>query len=126
MSDFEFEARLERLFAQPPKVTDSAVFCRQVQSRLDRDWTLRRGLIGAAGVVGGVVAASQAFGSGVLSRLQDLRLPTAAFLDDPAIRSALAGDGAGAFAAGGEAIWVAAALLALAAAFTVTQVMDRG
>ena len=125
MSDFEFEARLERLFAQPPAVTDAGVFCRQVQARLDRDWTFRRTLIGAAGLAGGVFAASQAFGSGVLERLKDARLPVAPLLDDPAVRSAMAGDGLGALAAGGEVMWLTAAMLATAAVLMAARLADQ-
>jgi hypothetical protein len=126
MSDFEFEARLERLFAQPPAVTDGRVFCSQVQARLDRDWGLRRTLIGAAGLVGGLFAASQAFGSGLLGRLGEVRLPVQPLLDDPAVRSAIAGDGLGALAAGGEVLWLSAALLTMAAVFMGARVVDQG
>ena len=123
MSDFEFEARLERLFAQPPRVTDAEVFCRQVQARLDRDWTFRRTLIGAAGVVGGLFAASQALGSDVMERLAGVRL-TAPALEEAALRTATSSEGLGAFAAGGELVWLATALLVLAAAFTATRMVD--
>ena len=124
MSDSEFEARLERLFVQPPRVTDGQVFCRQVQARLDRDWTFRRTVIGAAGVAGGLFAASQALGSGLLDRMQALRVPMPNLLDDPALRSAVSGDGLAALAQGGEVIWLAAALMAMAAAFMATQLID--
>ena len=49
MSDFNFEARLERLYAQPPRLSDGSVFVRRVEDRLEREWTLRRGLIVVAG-----------------------------------------------------------------------------
>ena len=66
MADFEFEGRLERLFAQPPRLADGDAFARRVEARLDREWTLRRVLIGAAGLAGAVVALGQTLGSGAL------------------------------------------------------------
>ena len=57
MSDPSFEHQLGRLFAEPPSLTGHVEFTAAVQARLERGWAMRRILIGAAGVVGGLVAA---------------------------------------------------------------------
>ena len=96
-----------------------------VQARLDRDWTVRRVMIGAAGIVGGVLAASQAFGSGVLDRLQAMQLPSAPLLHAPALRNAVAGDGLALLWGGGEVVWLAAGLIATAAVFLGARLADQ-
>lgn len=123
MSDFEFEARLERLFAQPPAVADSAGFAARVEARLERGWGARQLVIAAAGVLGGTVAGSQALGAGVWSRLQGIRLPTGPLLGgDGGAR--LTGDAFGVLLGGGEVMWMAAGMAAVTAAFVVTRFSD--
>ena len=72
MADLDFETRLERMFAQPPAFADADAFARRVESRLDRAWTVRRWAIGAAGLVGGVIATGQVLGANVTQRMQGL------------------------------------------------------
>ena len=124
MSDFEFEARLERMFSQPPRVTDPGVFAAQVQARLERGWALRRLVIGAAGLLGGAVAVSQAFGSGVLARMSEVELPVKSLMAEVQREPLLSGEGLGALGASGEVIWVAAALLALTVGIAATRLSD--
>ena len=125
MSDFDFEARLERLYAQPPRLSDSDAFARRVEDRLEREWSLRRGLILIAGVAGAGVALSQMAGSEVYQRI--------AVMAEPALR--IAGQGMGAFAPSqvatqlpilwsGEALWTLAAAGGLIAAFVATRWAD--
>ena len=57
MVELEFERRLERLFADAPAFSDEKAFATSVERKLDRGWNLRRILIGAAGLVGGLVGA---------------------------------------------------------------------
>lgn len=59
MSEPSFEHQLSRLFAEAPALPDPAGFTAVVQARLDRGWRMRRILIGAAGSVGGLLAAFQ-------------------------------------------------------------------
>ena len=66
MSDPEFDARLGRLFSEAPAFGDADDFARRIENRLSRAWTVRRALIGAAGLFGGVVAAGQMLGGGHL------------------------------------------------------------
>ena len=118
MSDFDFEARLERLYAQPPRLSDSNAFARRVEDRLEREWSVRRGLILVAGVVGAGVALSQLAGSELYQQVS--------VMAEPALR--VAGQGLGAFAPSelamqlpilwsGEALWTLAAAGGLIAAF---------
>lgn len=71
-ADPAFEARLREVFAQPPRLDDAVAFAARVDARLGRDWALRRLAIGAAGGLGGVVAASQAFSVDALRAVQAL------------------------------------------------------
>src|SRR5688500_13559257 len=80
MADLDFETRLERMFAQPPTLADTDAFARRVESRLDRSWTVRRWAIGAAGLVGGLVATGQVVGSNLSERMQGFGAETMADL----------------------------------------------
>jgi hypothetical protein len=70
MVELDFERRLERLFADHPELPDAGAFAERVERRLDAGWTARRWLIGAAGVVGGVIGASQLMLSNVFQRVE--------------------------------------------------------
>lgn len=59
MADLDFDMRLSRLFAEAPALPDGDAFAHRVEARLERSWTLRRMLIGAAGLGGGLVVAGQ-------------------------------------------------------------------
>jgi hypothetical protein len=80
MADLEFEARLDRLFAEAPLLEDADVFARKVQSRLNRSWALRRVVIGGLGVVGGMIAVVQLAASGVIGRAEVLSTQSAKVL----------------------------------------------
>jgi hypothetical protein len=69
MAELDFERRLERLFAEPPAYADDEAFAARIERRLDRGWTARRLLIGSAGVIGGVIGASQMFASNLPHRM---------------------------------------------------------
>ncbi len=70
MDDPAFEMQVSRLFAEAPSYPDAPLFAFDVEQRIGRGWALRRVLIAGAGALGGLVAASQAIGSGLLPRLQ--------------------------------------------------------
>jgi hypothetical protein len=124
MSDHDFEVRLERMFANPPAVSDAGVFTARVEARLERGERLRSILIGSAGVTGGVFAATQAFGSGVLRRLGEVRLPEQVVAIDLGAGRLLDGTGWAALSGGGEVVWMAAAMLALTVGFLATRFSD--
>ena len=58
MSD-DFDAQLGRLFNQAPAFPDNEAFAARVTARLDRDWTMRRIMIGVGGLAAGMVVAWQ-------------------------------------------------------------------
>jgi hypothetical protein len=69
MAEPDFERGLERLFADPPAFADADAFAQRLERRLERGWTVRRWLIGAAGLAGGLIAASQLVVPGVFGRI---------------------------------------------------------
>jgi len=68
----EFEARLDKMFAEPPAFDDAGDFAGQVQSKLNRNWTTRRLVIGALGGIGGLIGVGQIVSSGVVGHMQSL------------------------------------------------------
>ena len=72
MAELEFEAKLDRMFAQAPHFADAAIFALKVDHRLERGWTLRRTLIGGLGLVGGLFGVAQVVSSGLLGRAEML------------------------------------------------------
>ena len=72
MAELEFEARLDRMFAQAPAFPDAAIFAIQVDHRLERGWNLRRTLIGGLGLIGGLFGVVQLVSLNVLSRAETL------------------------------------------------------
>ena len=70
MAELEFEARLDRLFAQAPVFPDAAIFAIEVDHRLERGWNLRRTLIGGLGLIGGLFGVAQLVSLNVLSRAE--------------------------------------------------------
>lgn len=123
MAELDFERRLERLFADAPALPDEALFAATVERKLDRGWTMRRWLIGAAGVVGGVVGASQLMASGL-----DLEAASAgssrimhASMDEWAPRLEILS----ALPAGSSVVWLASGLAVLALGFVLTRVIEE-
>jgi hypothetical protein len=123
MADPEFEARLERWFADSPAVPDADGFARRVEHRLDRAWRVRRALIGTAGLAGGVIAVGQVLGGHVakgvasasahsvsavsqgVTAVSDLRLLTA-------------------LPVGSEVLWVGAGLAMVAVVFFAARAIE--
>ena len=59
----EFDPFIERLFRETPPMPDSAEFARGVEKRLAAGSRMRTVVIGAAGLVGGVVAVRETLGA---------------------------------------------------------------
>lgn len=59
----EFDPFIERLFRETPPMSDSAEFARKVETRLAAGSRLRTVFIGAAGLIGGVVAVRETLGA---------------------------------------------------------------
>src|ERR1700693_4001787 len=72
MAELEFEAKLDRMFAQAPHFPDAAIFALKVDHRLERGWTVRRTLIGGLALFGGLFGVAQVVSSGVLGRAEML------------------------------------------------------
>lgn len=125
MSDPRFEHDLHRLFAEAPPAADAALFAARVRGRLDRAWTLRRLLIGAAGAGGGVVALWQLGGSQVMVRLEEAaKAPLANIWREAGPLAGLA-PALRAFPLPMEVVWLAGGLMLLAAGMLVTRVVDE-
>jgi hypothetical protein len=124
MSDLEFDARLGRLFSQPPAFGDADGFARRVEDRLGRSWAVRRMLIGLAGVVGGVIAAGQMLGGG---HLWDAASTLTAQVTGAVTRggqamgqSRVLGD----LPIGGEVLWMGLGLAALAVVLVAARAFE--
>lgn len=92
MAEMEVERTIERLFARAPECPDADLFAERVQKRLDRGWAARRVLIGAAGLVGGVIGASQLIMSNLFSRAEAASTESARVLTS-GVRQARGGGG---------------------------------
>lgn len=125
MVEREFEAALERMFAQSRPMPDADAFAARVQARLDRSWRTRTVVIGAAGVIGGALAVTQAFGSNLGVQMRDASensLGAAQTLVASAVaqfsEASTAGGGAGLF-------WAASAMMGAAAVFAAMRLFEE-
>lgn len=121
MSDPDFDRRLERLFADAPQMSDADSFASGLERRLDRGWAARRLVIGVFGVVGGVIGASQLIVSNLLGRMEaasegSVRAISTGWRDLIPSLGWLAG-------AGPEAVWMAAALAAVAGGYAISRMI---
>lgn len=121
MSDASFEARLQRLFSDHPHYPDAPLFAVEVENRLSRGWALRRVLISAAGVAGGLIAVAQITGAGLIGRIgaaSQVAQEAASALHTAAARipGPIGGVGQLALPFGGEVFWLVAGLAVLAGA----------
>jgi hypothetical protein len=123
MAELEFERRLERLFAESAELPDAADFAERLARRLDRGWTARRWLIGAAGTAGGLTAASQLLLSGVLQRAHGLE--ASARLVGRGLSRSEPGQWIAALPAGGGVVWVAAGLAVVLIGFVLARVIEE-
>ena len=125
MAELDFEMKLDRMFNEPPPMVDAEAFARLVELRLDRGWNLRQVAIGSAGLVAGLMGVSQLLGSRLLfDATEATQRNTAAFTSsfNGLMRT---GENLSALPFGGEALWLAAALGAMALAFAVTRAVEE-
>jgi hypothetical protein len=124
MAEVDFERRLERMFADAGELPDAQAFATRVERRLDRGWNLRRGLIGVAGLAGGVVGASQLIMSNFFNRVEVASRGSSRLmqtgLDQVAHNQWLAS-----LPTGWEVAWIAGGLAVLAMAFVLTRVIEE-
>lgn len=124
MAEPDFEAQLNRMFAEAPSFPDAALFNAEVEARLNRGWAMRRLFIGIAGAAAGVLAAFQMLGSRFSSEVSQLSRNSGHNLQ-------LEIDGAVAkfnsvltTPASAEALWLAVGLAVVALAFVVTRAVE--
>lgn len=124
MSDPSFDARLQRMFCDHPHYPDTPLFVADIENRLSRGWALRRAMIGAAGVAGGLIVTVQVAGAPIGERLGEaLQVLQGA---GRSVRSAAdlipgARLDLGLPPFGGEAIWLVAGLAVLAGALLASR-----
>lgn len=124
MAEVDFERRLERLFGEAAELPDAAQFAERVERRLDAGWTARRWLIGAAGLVGGVIGASQLMMSNVVQRV-DAAEDSARLLTSGLTHMTPRADWLEAISSGGSVVWVAAATAVLMMGFVLSRVIGE-
>ena len=125
MADLDFETRLERMFAQPPAFADADQFARRVENHLDRSWTVRRWAIGAAGLIGGIVATGQVLGSNVSQRMQGLGSEAVADLTSGLNSFAPEWKALSLLPVGTEVLWMGAGLAIMAVALVATRMLEE-
>ena len=124
MAELDFERRLERLFAEAPELADAGAFAERVERRLDAGWTARRWLIGAAGVVGGVIGASQLMMSDLFQRVETAS-DSARLISTSLNHVSSGADWVAAVSNGGTVVWVAAGLAVIMMGFVLTRVIGE-
>lgn len=123
MAELDFERRLERLFAEAPEMPDARAFAERVERRLDRGWTARRWLIGAAGLTGGVIGASQLLLANIFQRAEAAEQSVRA-LGQSVAKVTPATDMVSALS-GGYGLWVAGALAVVTMGFVLTRLIEE-
>lgn len=123
MAENDFERRLERLFGDAPEAPDAQAFAERVEGRLNRGWTARRWLIGAAGLAGGVIGASQLLMSNLFHRMETAE-QSARVLGQGLSRVTPATDMVSALS-GGYGLWIAVGLAVITLGFVVSRMIEE-
>ena len=123
MAELDFERRLERLFGETPHMVDAQAFAERIDHRLNRGWTARRWLIGAAGLAGGVIGASQLLMSNLFERVQSAEA-SARVLGQGLARVTPGTDMVSALS-GGYGVWIAVGLAVITMGFVVSRVIEE-
>jgi len=124
MAELDFERRLERMFADAPEMPDARVFAQNIEQRLDRGWTARRWLIGVAGVLGGLLGASQLIMSNLFQRMENAE-GSARLLTSGLGRVAPQAEWVPALSGGTSIVWVAAGVAVITMGFVLTRVIEE-
>jgi hypothetical protein len=124
MAEVDFERRLERLFAEAHELPDAGAFAERVDRRLDAGWTARRWLIGAAGVVGGVIGASQLMMSDIFQRVATAG-DSARLLSTSLSHLSTGADWWSVVSSTGSVVWITAGLAVVMMGFVLTRVIGE-
>ncbi|WP_297694892.1 hypothetical protein [Phenylobacterium sp.] len=124
MAEVDFERRLERLFADAPELPDAAAFAGRVERRLNTGWTARRWLIGAAGVGGGIIGASQIVMSNLVQRVESAG-DSAKVLSAGLTQITPRAEWLTSLYSGGAVVWIASALAIVAMGFALSRVIEE-
>ena len=125
MADVSFENRLLRMFDEPPALSDADRFARDIEARLDRGWGMRRLMIGAFGVFGGVIGTVQLMGSGFAPELERAARQSTSLVTERIDSAWRASFGMAGIPLSGEVLWMAAALGVMALALAVTRAVEE-
>lgn len=123
MAEMDFERRLERMFAEDTVFPDEGTFAQRVETRLDRGWAARRAMIWVAGVAGGAIGATQLLMSNLRPSLERLEISPPAQL--ASLREAGAAVEWLTPLAGGETMWLIAALAVTAVGLALTRMIEE-
>lgn len=125
MAELEFERRLERMFADPPAFSDEQAFAARVERKLTRGWNLRRWTIGAAGLAGGVIGASQLIMSNFMNQVEAASEGSTRLLEVGVQQLAPRSELLSMLPAGSSVVWIASGMAVLAIGFVVTRVFEE-
>ncbi len=123
MAEIDFERRLERLFADAPEMADAAAFTTRIEARLNRGWNTRRWLLGAAGLTGGIIGASQLVVSNLFQRVESAE-QSARALGQGLARVTPTTDMVSALS-GGYGVWLAGGVAILTMGFAVSRLFEE-
>jgi hypothetical protein len=121
----DFEAQLIQMFDAPPAFVDADLFASTVTQRLDRSWQVRSLVIGATGLIGGVIAVSQIMATNLIGRVESLSFGS----EQPLLRGLIAyGERhlvLPSLPFDGEGLWMSAGLAGLALVFALTRAIEE-
>lgn len=133
MSVDEFDPAIERLFSRAPSFADADAFTTRVETRLASGSRLRTAALTVAGVLGGVVAVSQAMASnlnlGAGERTVDQGMASLAMRAQDSLQTGAAGVGLSGLdlssAGGMQLFWLVTAALVGAAVLGVSRLSQE-
>lgn len=126
MSEQPFEQTLHRLFQDSPTLPDTPLFTARLTGRMERDWTLRRLLIGVTGGGVGLIGLWQFIGqAGVARTLGAVEASTGAMTRNADLARASFGALSQALPYSTEVFWLLGGMLVLAAGLLATRAVDQ-
>ncbi len=125
MDERGFETALERAFGSAPMLADADAFTRRVEGKLNRDWRWRTLGLGVAGIVGGVVAVTQAVHAGLGVRVQEVSAASTQAVDSLYHRASSQADIFLQAGSGMSMFWLVSGVLIIAAIAGASRALDQ-